>query len=310
MLIENKINIALCTDDRYASHAAICVTSILENNKGENCHIYILTEGLNAINIAKFSQLSSIYKQPIDIKILSEKQFEGMQVKPHLPRSMYFRFLLPSIVQDSRVLYLDCDILVRKSLKALFELDLIGYACGVVEDQCGDDIRIHNDIMMFSRYFNSGVLLFNLDYWRENNITKKLCEFILYQERILNYPDQDALNILLEHKVLFLDYEYNFQQLLYGDLIWLSGSKWNDVWKAKKNPAIVHFTSGEKPWHSDCTHPLKHEYDNYMALHSFLAEKKTRGHKLSFYITEWIVGNLRTIYQWYRKKNNMLVNKA
>ena len=45
MLIENKMNIALCTDDRYASHAAICVTSILENNKDEICHIYILTEG-------------------------------------------------------------------------------------------------------------------------------------------------------------------------------------------------------------------------------------------------------------------------
>ena len=57
MLIGHKINIALCTDDRYASHAAICITSILENNKDENCHIYILTESLNAINTAKFSQL-------------------------------------------------------------------------------------------------------------------------------------------------------------------------------------------------------------------------------------------------------------
>ena len=43
------MNIVLCTDDRYASHATICVTSILENNKGENCYIYILTEDLNVI---------------------------------------------------------------------------------------------------------------------------------------------------------------------------------------------------------------------------------------------------------------------
>ena len=302
------MNIALCTDDRYANHCAICITSILENNKLEDCHIYVMTEGLSDENLKKFHYLEKYYKKPVEVKVIDGKIFEGLQVTGRLPQSMYFRFMLPEIINDSSVLYLDCDIIVRHSLRDLFIIDLTNYACGVVEDQCGDDVRMHNRINMFSRYFNSGVLLMNLDYWRKYDIAKKLIDYIASSDWLM-CPDQDALNVILEGKVLFLDYKYNFQEGFYHTLAWLRADKWKLVECAQKDPVIVHYTAGEKPWHKDCTHPLKSDYDKYMQLHDILNEKKTYGHSRIFYLVEKIVGVFRILYQAFRKNNGMIVNQ-
>lgn len=302
------MNIALCTDDRYANHCAICITSILENNKLEDCHIYVMTEGLSDENLKKFHYLEKYYKKPVEVKVIDGKIFEGLQVTGRLPQSMYFRFMLPEIINDSSVLYLDCDIIVRHSLRDLFIIDLTNYACGVVEDQCGDDVRMHNRINMFSRYFNSGVLLMNLDYWRKYDIAKKLIDYIASSDWLM-CPDQDALNVILEGKILFLDYKYNFQEGFYHTLAWLRADKWKLVECAQKDPVIVHYTAGEKPWHKDCTHPLKSDYDKYMQLHDILNEKKTYGHSRIFYLVEKIVGVFRILYQAFRKNNGMIVNQ-
>ena len=159
--------------------------------------------------------------------------------------------MLPEIVSADKVLYLDCDIIVRDSLSELFATDLTDLACGVVEDQCGDDIRLHNPIRMFSKYFNSGVLLMNLDYWRNNHVADKLVLWIENFDGRLMCPDQDALNVVLEGKVKFLDYKYNYQQGFYGDLMWLRADKWPAIKEARENPVVVHYTSGEKPWHKE-----------------------------------------------------------
>ena len=304
------MNIALCTDDNYANHCAVCITSIFENNKDEDCHIYVLTGGLTEENNKKFSYLADFYHQKVEVKVMDVSVFSHLQSTNHLSQSMYYRFLLPQVVDGDNVLYLDCDIIVRHPLKDLFSIDLTNMACGVVEDQCCDDIRLHNPIDMFSRYFNSGVLFMNLDYWRKNNVAQDLVDFIANYKGQLMCPDQDALNAVLEGKVKFLDYKYNYQQGFYGDLTWLRADKWPAIREARKNPVVVHYTAGEKPWHKDCKHPLKAEYDNYMHLHTVLLEKKMPGHRWYFYVIEGIIDKLRSIYQWYRSKNGMVVNKA
>lgn len=301
--MRGKLNIALCTDDNYASHCAICVTSVLENNKSEDCHIHILTDGLTEENRERFRMLSQSYSQCVEVQKLDISRFTTLQETNRLGHSMYFRFMLPELVEGDRVLYLDCDIIVRHSLKSLFETDLTDVACGVVEDQCGDDIRLHNPIRMFSRYFNSGVLLMNLDYWRKNNVAAQLVSWIQHFEGRLLCPDQDALNVVLENKVRFIDYRYNFQQGFYGSLDWLRADKWPNIHEAKKNPVIVHFTAGEKPWHKDCSHPLKDEYDYYMSLHDYLKEPKAKAYNWHYYVVEFIVGKVKLTYHKFRQRN-------
>ena len=88
------MNIALCTDEKYSFPCGVCITSILENNKGIECNIYILTPGLKTETIDKFKLLERNYLQKIEIIVINEKIFNGLKISNRFPTSIYYRFLL------------------------------------------------------------------------------------------------------------------------------------------------------------------------------------------------------------------------
>ncbi len=262
------MNIALCTDEKYSFPCGVCITSVLENNKGEVCNIYIMTTGLERDTINKFERLGKIYKQKIKLIILDDKVFEGLKICDRFPKSIYFRFLLPQLLKVDKVLYLDCDIIVTNSLRELWETEIEDFACGVVEDQKSDDIRIQNRFGLYKRYFNSGVLLINLEYWRKEQTADKLVEFINKNPEKCVYPDQDALNYLLHDKVKFLEYKYNYQEFFYlpKEDTFLHKNKWHNLLDEGEIPVIIHYTNYTKPWITSCNHPQKHIFMEYQSI--------------------------------------------
>ena len=263
------MNIALCTDEKYSFPCGVCITSILENNKEEECNIYILTEGLEPQTIEKFRSLERKYNQRIIIKRVNSNIFSNLKVCNRFPKSIYFRFILPELIDhEKKILYFDCDIIVTGSLKDLWETEISEYACGVVEDQRSDDIRVQNNLGLYKRYFNSGVLLINLEYWRKNNTTQKLTEYIYNNSEKCIFPDQDALNIVLEKEALYLDYKYNYQELmlLKKEECFLHKSKWEKLLKDGEIPVIIHYTGLVKPWILTCEHKLKSEFLKYKTI--------------------------------------------
>ena len=279
--------------------------SILQHSRDVNkIRFYVINNHISLINVEKLKLLVGEYENAEIVYI----PFESIEKQLHLnlswpiSLSSYARLFVGEVlpVEVERVLYLDCDIIVRHSLKELFETNLTDLACCVVEDQNGDDLRLHNPINMFSRYFNSGMLLMNLKYWREHNIAKKLIDYIANFNGQLMCPDQDALNAVLEGKVAFLDYKYNFQQGFFGNLDWLQANKWPAVRESQKDPIILHYTGREKPWHKDCKHPLVGEFDYYSSLHTILS---------FFYLVERVATFLKKIYHSFRDRNGLYTNK-
>lgn len=256
----NIIHIALCTDENYSYPCGVCITSILENNKDKECNIYVLTSGLKDCSIKKFKEISKKYNQRIEIIKIDNHLISGLKTNDRFPFSIYYRFLLPQLLVDlDRVLYLDCDIIVTRNLNELWNTDIKEYACGVIEDQMSDCITMHNRISKYRDYFNSGVLLMNLDYWRRNEISSELINFIYENPSMCLYPDQDALNYVLGDKVLFLKYEYNYQELFYrpkGNL-YLHKTKWGGLLPEGSVPTVIHYTAEIKPWHKGCSHPYR-----------------------------------------------------
>lgn len=269
------MNIAFCTDERYSYPCGVCITSIFENNKDEICNIYILTDGLKPKTIEKFRQLEGKYKQKIDIINVGNQLFDDLKVCDRFPKSIYYRFLLPQLLKEEKIIYFDCDIIVTAKLNALWMTDISQYACGVVEDQCGDDITLKNRINSYGKYFNSGVLLMNLKYWRENDISRKLVNFISSNPEMCLYPDQDALNATIQEQVLYLEYEYNYQQLFFCEQnsIFLHRDKWVNLLAYNVTPTIIHYTHYIKPWHKGCLHPLKDLFMKYKRLSPWYKRK-------------------------------------
>ena len=288
------MNIALCTDEKYSFPCGVCVTSILENNKEEGCCIYILTDGLKQETIEKFKQLQNKYKQKIDIITINDKLFDGLKISDRFPKSIYYRFLLPQLLNEDKIIYLDCDIIVTSSLKELWDTDINNFACAAVEDQMSDDIIIQNRIGLYKDYFNSGVLLINLNYWRREQIADKLIEFIRENPEKCIYPDQDALNYILHDKVKFLEYKYNYQELFFleKEKIALHKTKWDNLLPNNITPTIIHYTGFIKPWHKGCPHPYKQMFIKFKANSPWKKEKLRSRHSLKWKILR-IIGQIK-----------------
>lgn len=86
------MNISLCTDNNFVKPALVCITSIFENNKGENVSVYILTDGISDEAKGSFSLLAQQYGQRIIIKEIDKSCFNGLTVNERFPVSMYYRF--------------------------------------------------------------------------------------------------------------------------------------------------------------------------------------------------------------------------
>lgn len=284
------MNIALCADEKYSYPCGVCITSILENNKECECNIYILTPGLKNDTIEKFNLLSKTYGQNIEIIKIDNKNFNNLKISDRFPISIYYRYLLPQLLNTEKVLYLDCDIIVTGKLTDLWNTDIRDLACGVVEDQKSDDITIQNRLGLYRNYFNSGVLLMNLDFWRKNNTSTALIDFIYRNPEKCLYPDQDALNYILGDNALFLEYKYNYQeQMLFPkERQYLHKDKWSNLLPADETPTIIHYTCDIKPWIKNCSHPLKHHFTKYKAC------------------SPWKINKIRPLYSFREKIRKIL----
>lgn len=267
------MDIALCTDNNFVIPALICITSIFENNKDTDCHLFVLTDSMTEAAQEKFSLLAKTYGQSIKVMTVDKRRVEHLISNERFPISMYYRFFLPEMLpQTSCVLYLDCDIIVRKSLKELFKTKMENKALAAVVGESCDDIYFVNHLQLSKPYFNSGVLYMNLDYWRKNNITHKLIHWIADNPDLCALPDQDALNKVLEGKVAYLDYTYNYQEWWTRPSLvpYMHYSKWEEIRRVGKDPTIIHFCEAEKPWFKECKNPFQKDFLYYANLHSFI----------------------------------------
>ena len=272
-----RMNFALCTDDKYVMPAMTCITSLFENNKKHDCVVTLVTGGLTPGAKERFIELGRIYNQKVNVVNVDLEKFKDYPTGDY-PISMYLRYLLPEILSsDSTVLYLDCDIIVRHDLTELFSTDLGGKAAGVVMDQECDDVTNYNRLGLNwdYQYFNSGVMLFNLDYWREHRIFPKLVDWIRNNPERCLYPDQDALNVVLEGKVKYLSPKFNCQTgfLDLNALSKLHHSKWESISDSVKKPEIVHFCSWQKPWYEGINPKYKDEFLKYASMNEITGFK-------------------------------------
>lgn len=65
-------------------------------------------------------------------------------------------------------------------------------------------------------YFNSGVLLINLDYWREKKLMYKALDYIAKNGNNLVFYDQDVLNALLHNSRVFLPFVIMYRMVSYA----------------------------------------------------------------------------------------------
>jgi len=173
-----------------------------------------------------------------------------------------------------RILCLDPDLLVINEVADLYTIDFEGklFAAASHGDMMGlmdtvNRIRLSN--LKADLYYNSGVMMMNLDLMRKSIDKDEIFKYIEKNARGLILPDQDALNALYGHRVLSIDDSiYNFDTRdFFVELISSKADK--DMDWVVENTVFLHFCGKSKPWHRGYLGYFSALYKHYEKLISY-----------------------------------------
>lgn len=262
------LHVASSTDSRFAADSAVLLTSLMGTNDPAAIHVHLLhDDSLTASDLAALRTIVVQAGGRFDAVAALGERTESLAQSDRFPLRVWYRVLLPELLPElRRVLYIDADGLVAARLDELWNYELEGNLVGAVTNPlyAGMVPRIVSDLGLPgpSSYFNSGVLLMDLDGWRAADTSRAVFEFA--RSHPIAWPDQDALNGVLHDRRLHLHPRWNAmpgiwelprRYLPYTD---------EEVREAAANPAIVHFVGPYKPWHYRSRHPYRPHYFQYL----------------------------------------------
>ncbi|RYX87124.1 glycosyltransferase family 8 protein [bacterium] len=245
-----KIHLALAFDENYITPFYVLLTSIFTNNQKNNLVIHTIATGVTELEKNKISDY--VHENNAEINYYElDSSFKVEELDtPYLKSTgwtvaAYYRLYFPFLIDlnINQLLYLDTDTIVLGDLQEIYKTNINPFAAGATPDRAmfrNNDPRIIALGVNKEDYFNSGVLLINIRQWKEQMITEKTVDFIKENEELVKFPDQDALNHVLNNNYYKLSNRYNFT--------------WDDIPVElpkkeilKSNITILHYT-GIKPW--------------------------------------------------------------
>ena len=131
--------------------------------------------------------------------------------------SQYARLFVSSVLPSDfkRVLYLDCDIIIAQSLEELWNLDMHGKTIAALKDAFSKWYRVNVDLEPNDIMFNSGVMLIDLDKWKEHKVEERLMKFISEKNGKIQQGDQGALNAVLTYDTYCFEPRFNSVTIFY-----------------------------------------------------------------------------------------------
>ncbi len=251
--------VACATDRRFTQLAGVMLASLFQNGEvAGDWRVIVFGYRLRARDKALLRQSAGANGARLEfVDVDPGSSYLKRLLPTHFAMSPapYLRILIPALLGDEtgRLAYLDSDTLVLSSLKPLAELNMEGRPLAAVEDHDSTNpaLRGHLPFPADRAYFNSGVLVFDLNAWRDRDLTGRCFRFIAAHEDEIDFPDQDTLNCVLDGEWKPL------------------GPEWNVTRRAAEeksvSPHIVHFT-GTKPWSAGCKHPARELFLHYRRL--------------------------------------------
>lgn len=276
-----KIDILYQFNEKYAPYAAASIASIFENNKHlDEIRIFVLGEELSQSSRDRLSGFAAGHERTLIFvdtgKLMEMMKDLGMPAYrgSYAANMRLFAGFLPEI-DSKRLLYLDADTIADGKLDDLIDHDMKGLPVAMILDSL---VRKHKLRLGFSKeepYFNSGVMLFDMDEWRKRRCSERIAEHVKNVRAWYPSPDQDLINVVLKGEIDILPPRYNMQPVLLAfntaDYMKTFGPEgyytFGEIRDSLKEPVIYHFFRfvGEFPWHEGNVHPDNDLFDRYLA---------------------------------------------
>lgn len=290
--LTDTVHVACCVDDEYVKGVAVTLVSAAAHlGPGRTLCVELVDGGISEISFERLQRTCEAagirmrrHQVPLD-------RLQQLPISHHISHSAYLRLLLAEVLPSDleRVLYLDGDLLILEDLSLLFEESLEGHWAAAVPDvacpfmdatravpnlrECGPYMATYRPVSNYRElgisgeqpYFNSGVLLIDLADWRQQDLGRQFLHCLEQNSDAIWCWDQYALNVVLAGRWKVLPLRWNCGGHLYEylsvDATPLPESESRD---AHEQPAIVHFTTKDKPWHAGHQHPHRDTFFEYL----------------------------------------------
>lgn len=256
--MDKVINLVLASDDNYAQHAAIALMSAYAKcDNSYRINSYVLDGGISLEKKEKIKKSIAVYNGKVCFINIDTKKFQNSYISFQYTPAIYYRLDLPNILDDSikKCLYIDCDLLFMDDISKLWNISLDGYPIGAVEDiglttskkgriEKKKSIGLEENM----NYFNSGVVIMDLEQWRERGYAKLAVDLALHKKFISH--DQDILNKIFLEKWKEIDLRWNVIPpvfYLYPKILRSSYNRKRAI-EAKNNIGILHYAGRYKAW--------------------------------------------------------------
>lgn len=244
-----KANIAFVINKNYIGQFKVTFYSLVNSNKDIEAVIHLLQSDLDEADKADLVRFVRFLNAEIVFYQIDDRLFEGLPKMGYdNSYTAYYKTLLPYYLSSlgGKVLFLDCDIIVRRSILDLFQFDTNAFI------SCVEDIKINRKRKEHKQkiientnatYFNSGVMLFDFAHSDKIIPREKLVEYISQNKDIIRWHDQDILNHFYAAECYSLEEKYNY--------LTTYKSIWDAICaKGKRQAVIVHYANW-KPWKSN-----------------------------------------------------------
>lgn len=259
------IHIALSADAAFTVPLGLCLRSIMQSAAaGTRYHFHILDSGVNRKLLQRGGFTNITWYN------VTEKM-RDLPTTARFPSATYHRFLLPSLLPQEidRVIFLDCDTVVRQDLCPLYHWDLQGNCIAAVpwvvlghyREEYGQHLRSFPARFNLpddgTPYFYASLLIMDLAAMRRTGTTARIIETVRNTPREkLIWLDQDALNATLHGQITPLPLEYNVIPLFSEQL----EEESPQAQEAYAHPAIVHFAATKPNILTGPRNPLEQDF--------------------------------------------------
>jgi lipopolysaccharide biosynthesis glycosyltransferase len=258
---------AFCADDNYALPLAVTLMSLEAKLPVEKEAIfYILSNSLTLKNRELIQ--SSLKNDNIIIRWVhvESSPINKLPILEHFGRTAYLRLLLGENLDTNveKVVYLDADMLIHKDPTNLWETELTFKPLAAVQ---GSNCKHYNELSIGpSPYFNSGVMVIDMNYWRSEKIGSRCIRWMQDNASSLHLADQDGLNKFYNGNWQKLDPRWNVFTQFYKSSKWKeSPYSLPEIVQIASDAWITHYNGVTKPWTTpDYDLPSQKEFLSYV----------------------------------------------
>lgn len=267
-----SIDVALAFCDprgTYSRHVAVVMASIFANTRSSVCVHILHDDTLTQENLSKLRQTADFFGQAVKFinvgEIFDTGTMDVSKLSADGARGTLFRLLIPQVLDCSKIIYLDCDVVVNIDLLDMWEADMGGCSVGAVRDIWSIDYlkgkKIHwrqalaQKVMGVKKgeYFNAGVLLMDLDKIRKSHdFIAEVAAFYKKYKKAISWADQDCLNHIFAGDTRLMSERFNCIRP-------------KDLDDSHNLSAIWHM-AGLKPWEAYTRPGVDELYWHYLAM--------------------------------------------